>query len=248
MPVLVLPPRYSDDSVRLWRAAVEREWDVERLHGWQVPDSLRGRDVALYGEAFFVQFVAERLGRIPVSPSLDWLPHVPPPYLRREVGFATLAQARATPGCRFWKPADDKLFPARVYADGSELPGPEELPDETPVLWSEPVTWELEYRCFVLDRRVVALSPYWRGEQLAQAEDGSWPAPEQHEARAFAEAVLSDPSVDLPAAFVLDVGVIAGAGWAVIEANPAWASGLYGCEPAGVLEVLLGATVWRNPG
>jgi hypothetical protein len=250
-PTLVLPPRYSDDSVRLWRAAVAREWGVERLHGWQVPDSLHGRDVAIYGETFFVDFTAERLGRVPIGPALDWLTRLPSAHLRRQVGFTSLDAARGTPGRRFWKPADDKLFPARVYEDGCKLPSTEELPGDTPVLWSEPVAWELEYRCFVLDRRVVTLSPYWRGEQLAQAEDGSWPAPdaERDEALAFAGAVLSDPAVDMPEAFVLDVGIITGAGWAVIEANPAWASGLYGCDPSPVLDVLLRATVaGGNPG
>ena len=32
-------------------------------------------------------------------------------------------------------------------------------------------------------------------------------------------------------------------GWGVVEANPAWASGLCGCDPAGVLRVLRRATV-----
>jgi hypothetical protein len=230
--------------VSLWRAAVARQWDVERLHGWQIPDSLAGREVALYGETFFVQFAAERLGRAPVSPALDWLPRLSHHYLQREVGYTDLADARTRPGRRFWKPADEKLFPARVYEDGSELPDADALLGDTPVLGSEPVVWTLEYRCFVLDRRVLTLSPYWRGDRLAQAEDGSWPAPpgELEEALAFAGALLGDAAVAAPDAFVLDVGRIEGAGWGVIEANPAWGSGLYGCDPSVVLDVLLRAT------
>lgn len=44
--------------------------------------------------------------------------------------------------------------------------------------------------------------------------------------------------LDLPRAAVIDVGVIAGRGWAVVEQNAAWGSGIYGCDPQQVLEVL----------
>ena len=41
----------------------------------------------------------------------------------------------------------------------------------------------------------------------------------------------------------LHVGVIAGRGWAVIEQNSAWGSGIYGCDPEQVLQVLRFAAV-----
>jgi hypothetical protein len=63
------------------------------------------------------------------------------------------------------------------------------------------------------------------------------------EAEAFINAVLSDERVELPRATVIDVGVIAGRGWAVVEQNAAWGSGLYGCDPFHVLEVLRHAAV-----
>ena len=55
--------------------------------------------------------------------------------------------------------------------------------------------------------------------------------------------VLADPRVEFPRAVVLDVGVIAGRGWAVVEQNAAWGSGIYGCDPREVLEVLRYAAV-----
>jgi hypothetical protein len=60
----------------------------------------------------------------------------------------------------------------------------------------------------------------------------------------FANSVLS--SVPCPRAFVLDVGIIKGKGWAVVEPNECWGSGVYGCTPTKVLEVLLAATVQRR--
>jgi hypothetical protein len=45
-------------------------------------------------------------------------------------------------------------------------------------------------------------------------------------------------AVSVPSAFVVDVGLIEGRGWAVVEFNPAWCSGLLGTDPAAVLGVL----------
>lgn len=102
----------------------------------------------------------------------------------------------------------------------------------------------MEYRCFVRERRVEAMSPYLRHGELARAEDGSWPveAAEAEAAAAFAARLLSDPAVEAPEAVVVDVGEIEGRGWAAVEANQAWASGIYGCEPEGVLRVMERAT------
>ncbi len=54
----------------------------------------------------------------------------------------------------------------------------------------------------------------------------------------FVEKMLADPRVVLPRAVVLDVGVIDGRGWAAVELNAAWGSGLYGCDAAEALQVL----------
>jgi hypothetical protein len=45
MPTLILPPRYTPDSIALSKAAVRAGWDVERLTGWQVPQYLVGQEV-----------------------------------------------------------------------------------------------------------------------------------------------------------------------------------------------------------
>ncbi|MFI2604490.1 hypothetical protein ACH5AC_27990 [Streptomyces sp. NPDC018693] len=40
---------------------------------------------------------------------------------------------------------------------------------------------------------------------------------------------------------VVDVGLVEGAGWAVVEANAAWAGGHYACDADAALEVVLRA-------
>jgi hypothetical protein len=135
----------------------------------------------------------------------------------------------------FVKPADGrKGFEGKVYGSPAALP---DAPSgDTPVLVCEPVEWEVEYRCHVLDGEVVAISPYLRDGDLALTGDGRWDAPWDAEAREYAGVLLDE--VPLPPAIVVDIGLIKGQGWAVVEANAAWGAGVYGCDPQAVLRVL----------
>jgi hypothetical protein len=153
----------------------------------------------------------------------------------------TLSEARQQVGRAFVKPAYDKSFDARVYEVGAELPTGEAFPDAMPVLVAEPVSWLVEFRCFIIDRSVATFSLYLRNGQL----DESWAASsdETDQATAFLDRLLNDSAVDLAPAFVMDIGKIEGRDWAVVEANPAWASGIYGCDPARVLPVIQHACV-----
>src|SRR5207247_725897 len=148
-PTLILPPRYTPDSVALWRAALAAGWQVERLQGWRVPERLRGQDVVLYGEPLFAAVVAAELDVVLLAPPLGWLADLPTRYRNRQVRLTTLVEVRQAWAPAFIKPADDKCFPAAVYTAGADLPADEILPATTPVLVAEPVTWEVEFRCFV---------------------------------------------------------------------------------------------------
>jgi hypothetical protein len=241
VPTLILTPRFTEDAQALWRAAVELGWDVERLSGWRVPDELRHvREPVLYLEGLFGPMLAEQFGQRLIEPPADWLPRLPVEYRKRNVELVPLRSARQLTEPAFIKPPNDKSFPARVYV-GAELPR-EELhegyDENSPVLVAEIVSWDIEFRCFVLDREPQALSVYLRDGQLQREHGFAASDSERREAEEFVRAVLADERVDLPRAVVLDVGVIRGRGWAVVELNAAWGSGIYGCDPARVLEVL----------
>jgi hypothetical protein len=242
MPTLLLTPRQVEDTRLLRAAAVAAGWEVVRLQRWRPPPAASLRPpIAVYGEPLFVEAVAGALGVEPLQPGLDWLARLPEAYRRRQVEFSTLSQARSAGGPAFIKPADDKCFPAQVYADGgASLPRHAGLDEGTPTLISEPVHWRLEVRCFIAARRLRAASIYARDGELARGEAGDfpWSEAERAAAEAFVARLLGDPTVDLPAAAVLDVGEIAGRGWAAVEVNPAYGAGIYGCDPAGALEVI----------
>ncbi len=240
MHTLILTPRMTDDSVALWRAAGQRGWNVERLTSWRLPEYLKSvENPVLYVEALTAPMMAEELGLELVEPPEDWLTHLPWKYAKRTIALSTLGEARKRTEKAFIKPPNDKSFAAAVYM-GSELP--EDFDDTKPVLISDIVDWELEFRCFILDRKVVTLSPYLRNGVLQR--DAGFPATEGElcDARQFAETMLADPAIAFPKATVLDVGLIKDQGWATIEQNAAWASGMYGCDANGVLDVLVHAT------
>jgi len=248
VPTLILSHRYSPDSNALFAAALAAGWDVERLHSFRCPDGLAGREPVFYGETLLADAILPDLGVALLEPTADWLPRLPRRHRLRDVHLTTLAEVREVRERSFIKPTDEKWFPARVYADGLALDPDPALSGELPVLVSEPVVFEVEYRFFVLERDVAAFSPYIRGGEIARTAAGDWESTPQEIAEAMSaiRTVLDDPEVELPAAVVVDIGRMTDRGWGVVEANPAWASGLCGCDPARVLPVLQRASVARG--
>jgi ATP-grasp domain, R2K clade family 2 len=241
MPTLILSPRYSDDSITLRRAAIAVGWDVMRLASWRCPEDFEPEEPVLFAEPLFNTAVAEQLGLAVIEPSEDFLVRLAREYVGRDVRLTTAAEARTFVKPVFLKPPNQKAFPAKVYASGSELP---EMPEDDPVLASEPVEWLAEFRFFVRDRRVRAWSPYWLNGALARNGDEWVIEPDLAAAtRGLVDRLLSDPVADIPAALVIDAGVIRGFGPAVVEANAASGAGLYGCDPQDVLDVLRAATI-----
>ncbi|MEH0421669.1 ATP-grasp domain-containing protein [Streptomyces sp. B21-083] len=235
---LFLSPRVTATGHALADAARRRGMRTEVLREWRVPEEWGAAEGAtLYAGPLFADAVAAGLGLGLLEAPPDWLARLPYELTHREIEFSTVAEARQLRRPAFVKPPNDKSFPARVYPDGSRLPGPDAVDDSTPVLVSDIVTFDVEYRLFLLDGEVRTGSRY-----LAQGELDAVPLdedPRRAEVLAFAGR-LASPT--LPSAVVVDVGLLAGGSeWAVVEANAAWASGHYACDPAAALDVVLHA-------
>ncbi|NOK81950.1 MAG: DUF4343 domain-containing protein [Chloroflexi bacterium AL-W] len=244
-PTLILSHRYTEDSQRLWQAAIQLGWHVERLHSWHIPEHLQTiNEPVIYVEALMAPIIAEFFGQSLIEPPKDWLPDLPEAYRQRTVQLTTLGTARDSLLPAFVKPPNDKSFTAQVY-DAATLPT--DYPDETPVLVAEPVVWEKEFRCFILDRQLRTSSIYLQHGELQRAEGFVSTVEEHSELQHFVGKLLNDPRVELPRASVLDVGVIKDRGWAVVEQNSPWGAGIYGCDPAEVLEVLRYTSIPSKP-
>ncbi|QDU57397.1 ATP-grasp domain-containing protein [Aeoliella mucimassa] len=240
---LVMSWRNTVDNQILWRTAIQRGWSVERMRGLQVPEIDTDR-VVVYIESLLAPSLASQLG---VELSLltdDWLPQLPEKYRLRQVELTTLGDIVEADLPRFLKPPNEKSFPAKVYEKVDSLLA--DYGETTTVLSATPVEWVAEFRCFCLDSQVRTLSPYLRRGELSALDGFTATDEELRDAKHFAESVLNDQRVTVPRAVVLDVGIIEGFGWAVVEANAAWGSGIYGCDPNEVLDVLKQATTKCN--
>jgi hypothetical protein len=238
MPTLLLSTWSLPAAQALAREARRLGWQVSALDE-SATDI--GGEVGFYGGTDVAPTAAEQFGLALLEPPLDLLARLPLAFRRRRVEYCQLKDLRlAAP--TFVKPADplNKVFDAGVYTDLRQIRAANDLDPRTPILMSEPVEWLAEYRCFILEGRVAATSPYnsfgrpvWR--PYGQGSPQTLAPPEVH---LLCERLLSEERKQLPPAFVVDVGLIDELGWAVVEFNPAWCSSLLGAEPKRVLPVL----------
>jgi hypothetical protein len=247
MPTLVLSDWLPNGSRQLGLAAQEAGWDVVCLEGLAPLLVGKNRDLVYYGTADLAHEIAGRLGLVLLEAELDWLARLPWKYAQRGVRYATVAEARRLAGPVFVKPADatDKCFDAGVFPGGWAIPERRGFAETVPVLIAEPVTWEVEYRCFLLEGELMTAAPYARAGRWVRARDGQWiiPEVEAEQVARFCRTLAGDRGVPLPPAVTMDLGRMEDGGWAVVELNPVWSSGLYGCDPARVLPVLHRACV-----
>lgn len=243
MTTLLMSSRHTDDDQALWRAAIERDWSVVRARGIQVPE-IDDPEIVVYVEALYAAVIVKKIGRKLLDPPEDWLTQVPSSLTQRKIELTTLGAARALLAPTFVKPPNDKSFVAGVFQSGEELS--HDFDDDTTVLIAEPVTWLSEFRCFCHNGKVNTISPYLREGELAKHSGFQADPTELRQATEFAEQVLAVTRSTTPDAIVIDVGQIKNRGWAVVEANGAWGSGIYGCDPSEVLDVIRHATVLDN--
>ena len=86
---LVLPPRYTEDTISMSRAASAAGWQTLRLASWRAPVELCKNQVVLYGEPLFVAVVAQELELALVEPTLNWLTTLSRDYAKRELVFGS---------------------------------------------------------------------------------------------------------------------------------------------------------------
>ena len=246
MPSLICSSRYTIDSQILRRTAQQLGWETLRLDGREIPDwfDAPDDDFAFFYTAPHAFDIARQLDRKLLGCSPQWTVELPYGFLKRELHQTTLADALEITGLQFVKHSVSKAFPAAVYDAQTLADATSAIPAESLVHVGEPVEWTHEYRCFVVDRQVKTVSAYLYDREIVKDYE-SFPDLSESEVNSvtkFAESVLGSPDVSSPPAFVLDVGRIADRGWAVVECNECWASGIYACDPIQVLKTLLSAS------
>lgn len=255
---LITQPRAGtshNEIIALQMSAESKGWKViQAPSGWRLDDELvlsASKGVA-YGSQTFCEVIAMQMKWQLKQNSFDWLAKLPERFVKRNIQFMTMAEAKKLTEKKFIKPADDKVFAAAVYEPGTFNPHAS-IPDDTPTLVSDVVQWDIEYRCFVAGTTCYTWSNYlFHGEindpRYHHMINTDYPHPAEFVQEVLKHTnthvdrsgnpifMMNETSGTVPS--VVDVGIIHGKGMAVIETNQAWASGIYGCDPDRVLDVL----------
>lgn len=162
----------------------------------------------------------ERMGiRVPVLTS------IPPSiavYARRRVWETVLGEARrhVLDGLPiFMKPraTDRKLFGGHVLRSFRDSIQTASLPDDHPVICSEPITFVSEYRVFVIEREIVGIK-FYKGDFCV-----------------FPDAKMIDLVVaayeNAPSGYGIDFGVTDQGDTVLVEVNEGYSLGSYGLTP-----------------
>lgn len=242
--LLIVSPNYRGEVALLAKTASALDWTIYN-GGWRIPQYLLKMPGAVYGEQFFCEAISEQMHwKLHTNP-LDWLANLPEIYVNRKITFSNLAEARKITEKKFIKPADDKAFISAIYNSGDDLPENKIL-DNVPVLISDIMNFTSEYRCFVKGRIVVAECCYYlKAHNMKEAEINKQVNYDNNSKDVidFVNNMLKDTRVDCAIGSVIDVGRFKKDTYAIIESNPVWASGVYGCELTAVLDTIAAACV-----
>lgn len=243
--LLVLPYEHTKEDQSLWRVAIRRGWKTMRFDP-NKPEKIEGYDmVRYYGNLLHYMRVAKYLPiRFPEI-SASMLSDLDISWTRRKIkkipfGDLELPLKKDT----FIKCVNVKWLEAKVYKAGEKPSSQWQGMQDTDLIYvQEPVEFVNEVRCFVIDREVVTASWYRKNKEFcpehapledekmtmivprAYTHDLTWVTRQFHE--------------PLPRGVVLDWGQDAYGTWSLIEANEAWASGLYDCDPEKVFDTII---------
>lgn len=234
--IIALSPMYTEDSNNLKKASINSSYELNRFNAkWSVPEEFRPDVIAVYGEDIYAEIVAEQCNLTLTKPKDDWLSGISEEFMKRKISYGWLKEFVDEENI-FIKCSNFKSFKAGVFDKVTNIKGFDTLDLESTVFTSEVVEWELEVRCFVLNNEIKAHSSYWRNNDF---DTNLLSETEQKDLFNFFKDFIKKYAATLPKAIVLDFGIIKEKGWALIEANPAWCSGLYACDAEKALEVIV---------
>lgn len=238
--IIALSPIYTEDSNNLKKASIISPYELNRFNAkWNVPEEFRDDVIAVYGEDIYAEIVAEQCNLTLTKPKDNWLAEISEEFTKRKISYGKLKEFVDEENI-FIKCSDFKSFKAGVFDKVTDIKGFDTLDFDSKVFTSEVVEWELEVRCFVLKNEIKTHSSYWRNDSF---DTNPLSETEQYDMFEFFKNFIQQYSETLPKAIVLDFGIIKGKGWTLIEANPAWCSGLYDCDAEKALEVIVKSCV-----
>ncbi|HZL05942.1 MAG TPA: ATP-grasp domain-containing protein, partial [Coriobacteriia bacterium] len=206
--ILVIPEKSDVERDAVADAWCRSGGAVTRIGRFWDPPPLERTAVRLYGNETFCLVLAQKLGLELVSPADDLILAAPATVLRRAIRRVRLGDTSPDMFPTFAEPIVPKQFAAGVFPDLDALAGATVgLSPDVELIVSGTVDFVAEARAFVLDRTVRACATYEGEGDLSQATR-------------LVQNVID--SVPLPDTAVVDVGLLPGGDWALVELNAAW--------------------------
>lgn len=224
---------------RLLPGAGERDFFIS--YGAAVPDT-SGYDLVSYWSAGGYSARLRRIGLAGdfTAPGQAWLSTVDPELTGRHIVTGSLSEIPEG-ATLFAKPAEAKIdaMIAGKYtaAEVRLICEKEAVPENTQFQWTDSLlSINHEHRFYVRNGEIRTGSPYLIDGIVYHDEILS---PFYDEALKAAKETAKALGDNQPVAYTLDMGRDEKTGkWIIIEANPAWSSGIYGCDPVEVINVL----------
>jgi len=226
----------SQATATSWEGCQLLGIDTKSFTPAQIDDLPLTRETMVHGGVGMVRRALERLG-VP-QPKLDGMPpEALLPFFGRRVWATTMAEIRERLDREEWtfiKPLNQhKAFTGYVTGPSvSALARTAHFPDDFEICAQEIITFDVEYRLFVHDRRGFGKGiPRW-GEQKWSIIDCRY---YRGDFRKSLDWSVVDACVaafkDAPVAYSLDMGVTSEGRTCVVEVNDALSLGTYGIPP-----------------
>ena len=235
--LLILNNRRDSYSNLIWSIAIKNKWNTFRMvisdDLWDVSNGYNC--VRFYGDTL----TGDNLIRPPFkfytvdSDLLEKIFVKFPEFTQRPIRSTLLGELGTLKEDLFVKPAGCKFFTAKVYQAGETVGNEHCKPDDKIYVQGiiKPIN---EIRCFVLNGKVLTASYYRKDGEFNPEFIEEVPKQVKDQVAKICKAF------NIPWGIVLDFAQIEGYdGWIFLEANEAWASGLYDCDPNECFKVII---------
>ena len=232
-PVLLLHLRADVNTNAIWKAAINSGWATERVdHSARFEVPVGTPKVRYYGNTLHAEIIGNKIPLICLP--LDLTVLATTKLTKRRIALIRAEELGVLRESTFIKPAQQKWFSARVYQPG-ETPvrklGSSVLPSDL-IYISDPIDMINEVRCFCLDGKILTASYYRISHDYCPVGIDDVDRPKVLDEMVAELAPLYPPGV------VLDFAYTDRHEFSFLEANEAFASGLYGCAPERCLEAI----------
>lgn len=208
---------YSMNGVTAFFGFQELGYRIELFESIDLTELDPSTDTIVVGGVGTVHKALKKL-KIEVPPALDY-PTELEKYLGRTIFTTTMsAIVHDNQFPYFIKPVgQDLLFKGTMIQSVADFVRLSGIPETTSIYKSDPISFVSEYRCFILNRRVLACKHYW-GNSLVFPDR-----------QVVLDAVATYQSS--PVAYSLDVGITEEGKTVLVEVNDAYSLGSYGLQP-----------------